>query len=102
MILLSEMENLFAQLIVGPAATEQRQIDVAQFRENCLAWLLRDGLLRVGVAVALGDFRAWSLGRDVDIARQLRGVSGNYGKYVALTENTTKLCKHSKFVPRTL
>ena len=28
MILLSEMENLFAQLIVGPAATEQRQIDV--------------------------------------------------------------------------
>ena len=29
MILLSEMENLFAQLIVGPAATEQRQIDVA-------------------------------------------------------------------------
>ena len=29
MILLSEMEILFAQLIVGPAATEQRQIDVA-------------------------------------------------------------------------
>ena len=28
-ILLSEMEILFAQLIVGPAATEQRQIDVA-------------------------------------------------------------------------
>ena len=29
MILLSEMEIIFAQLIVGPAATEQRQIDVA-------------------------------------------------------------------------
>ena len=28
-ILLSEIEILFAQLIVGPAATEQRQIDVA-------------------------------------------------------------------------
>ena len=29
MHLLSETENLFAQLIVGPAATMQRQIDVA-------------------------------------------------------------------------
>ena len=34
MILLSEMENLFAQLIVGPAATEQRQIDVALSLSN--------------------------------------------------------------------
>ena len=35
MILLSEMENLFAQLIVGPAATEQRQIDVAPIPFKC-------------------------------------------------------------------
>ena len=28
------MENLFAQLIVGPAATEQRQIDVALSLSN--------------------------------------------------------------------
>ena len=34
MILLSEMEILFAQLIVGPAATEQRQIDVALSLSN--------------------------------------------------------------------
>ena len=34
MILLSEMENLFAQLIVSPAATEQRQIDVALSLSN--------------------------------------------------------------------
>ena len=37
MILLSEIENskiLFAQLIVGPAATEQRQIDVALSLSN--------------------------------------------------------------------
>ena len=33
MILLSEMENLFAQLIVGPAATEQRQITLLYLRE---------------------------------------------------------------------
>ena len=30
MNLLSETENLFAQLIVGPAATVQRQIDVVE------------------------------------------------------------------------
>ena len=35
MHLLFETENLFAQLIVGPAATVQRQIDVALIPYNC-------------------------------------------------------------------
>ena len=34
-ILLSGMEICFAQLIVGPAATVQRQIDVALIPYNC-------------------------------------------------------------------
>ena len=34
MIILSEMENGFAQLIVGPASNEQRQVDVALSLSN--------------------------------------------------------------------